>query len=130
MNLSFFCLPVKPLELDINIGEAIKEGATKSVACKASSSNPSTSVGMELLIDGMKEVYSSLQEKHTRGPHKGMVKRFIFTFTTDRSQNGKLVKCHLLWDGKYIQVEKEAYLNITCKPQFLAYRFNLILADP
>ena len=102
----------------MNIGKAAKEGTNKSVECKVSSSNPSTSVGMEFLIDGKKQKYNKSQETKTPGSHNGMLKTFAFTFTTDRSQNDKVAKCRLMWEGTFSQMEKEANLTITCKQQF------------
>ena len=114
-----FILSVKPDELKMNIGDAVKENDMKSIECNASSSNPASSVGMEFLLDGKKQKYNKLQETETDGPHNGMVKTFVFMFITTRSQNGKVAQCRLLWDDKYINLEKETQLNITCKQCFL-----------
>ena len=97
----------------------MKEGTNKSVECKASSANPSSSVDMEFLIDEKKQQYNKRQETEIRGPHSGMHKTFVFIFTTTRSQNEKAAKCQLQWDGKYIKMDAEDILNITCKKQFL-----------
>ena len=48
-------LPVKPDELKMNVGDAVKENNMKSIECNVSSSNPASSVGMEFLIDRKKK---------------------------------------------------------------------------
>ena len=96
-------------------GEAVKENTVKVVQCKAYSANSASSVGMELLIDGVNQTEFEPDVTHTHGAHNGMVKTFVFRFTTDRSQNGKMVTCRLLWDGTYSGLKKEDYLNITCE---------------
>ena len=93
----------------------MKENTEKSVECKTSSSNPVGSVGMEFLIDGKKQRYNKRQDIEKLDANYGMVKSFTFTFTTNRSQNGKAAKCRLLWEGKYVDIEKKENLNITCK---------------
>ena len=103
----------------MNIGEAVKENTKKSVQCKANSSNPASLVSMGLFIDGKKAKYNITQEIETPGSDNGMVKTFVFMFSTNRSQNHKVVKCRLQWDGKYIKMETKAYLNITCEHLFL-----------
>ena len=108
----------------MKIGKAVKENTEKSVECKANSSNPVRSVDMEFLIDEKKEGYNELQQIEKRGANNGMVKSFTFTFATNRSQNGKVAKCRLQWEGKQ-DIEKEARLNITCKQCFLHDSFEL-----
>ena len=97
----------------------MKENTEITVECKANSSNPVRSVGMEFLIDGKQQRYNKHQETKTLGSNNGMVKSFAFTFTTNRSQNGKIAKCCLQWDGEYINMTEEAQLNIRCKQCFL-----------
>ena len=109
----YFVIIVKPDALYMNIGKAVKENTEKSVECRVSSSNPASLVDIDLFIDGNKHTYTTL--KQADGSYNGKVKTFVFTFKTERHQNGKVAKCCLRWDGKYIQMEKKASLNITCK---------------
>ena len=113
----------------MNVGDAVRENNMKSIECTASSSNPSSSVDMAFLIDGKKQKYNKLQEIVTVGPHNGMVKTFVFVFKTTRIHNGKVAKCWLLWDSKYIEMWKDAYLNITCKQWFLDNSSEFIFND-
>ena len=103
----------------------MKEGTYKSVECKASNANPSSSVDMEFLIDEKKQKYQKRQETVIPGPHNGTRNTFTFIFTTTRSQNEKPAKCKLQWDGKYIKMVAEDILNITCKQQCLDDRLQL-----
>ena len=99
----------------MEIGEAVEENTEHSVVCKANSSNPTSSVGMELFIDGTNQNQIKPELKELPGSHNGMIKAFVFRFTTNRSQNEKIIKCRLLWDGIFIKIKKEGYLNITCE---------------
>ena len=83
--------------------------------CKAKSANPASSVGMELFIDGINQRHINPEVSTTPGSDNGVVKSFVFKFPTDRSQNKKIVKCRLLWDGTFIYIKREDYLNITCE---------------
>ena len=101
--------------MDMEIGDAVKENTEQSVKCKAKSANPASSVDMQLFVDGTN--YRQITPNITEMPglNNGMVKAFLFRFITDRSQNEKIIKCHLLWDGKFTQTKKNDYLNITCE---------------
>ena len=101
--------------MDLEIGEAVKENTLQSVQCKANSANPASSVGMVLVIDGVNQTEIEPDVTETHGSDNGMVKAFEFRFTTDRCQNGKMVECHLLWNGRFMQINKEQPLNITCE---------------
>ena len=107
-------MPVKPNGLDIDIGEPVRENTKMSVECKANSANPASSVGMELFIDGAKQNNIASQVSETDGFNHGKVKTFVFKFTTDRNQNGKEVKCQLLWVQNNFKETKDT-LNITCE---------------
>ena len=109
----------------MNIGDAAKEHTKKSIECKVSSSNPASSVEMEFFIDGKKQKYDKRQETETEGSHNGIVRTYVFMFTTNRSQNGKAAECHLKWCGKYNKTNAVAYLNITCKQNFLDDSYEL-----
>ena len=110
----FFVVPVSPDGLEVDIGNAVKENTEKSVKCKASSSNPASLVDMEFFIDEIKQTYKLPQVNKINGSNSGLVKTFAFTFTTDRSQNGKIAKCSLKWNGTYL-TKAEVNLNITCE---------------
>ena len=90
--------------------------------CRVSSSNPAGSVDVEFFIDGNTYTYTKLQVKQTPGSYNGRLKTFVFTFTTNRYQNGKVAMCSLRWNGKIIEIEATAYLNITCKQLFLDWK--------
>ena len=92
----------------------MKEHVEKSVKCEASSSNPASLVDMEFFINGAKEKDFIPQVTQTPGSHNGTIRTFTYTFKTDRSQNGKIAKCHLLWNGTYMN-KAEANLNIICE---------------
>ena len=94
--------------------ESVKENTETSVECDANSANPASSVGMDLFIDGAKLNNIVPQVKERQGYDHGIVKTFVFKFTTDRSQNGKEVKCNLLWDQNSFK-ERKVTLNITCE---------------
>ena len=97
----------------MEIEEAVKENTEQSVKCTANSANPVSSVGMALFID---ETYqSAIESEVTPGSDNGMVKTFVFRFTTSRSQNKKIVKCCLLWNGEFIEIKNQYFLNITCE---------------
>ena len=113
-KIFFFVLPVSPNRLEIDIGNAVMEHTEKSVTCKASSSNPASLVDMEFFIDGMKQTHILPQVNQINGSNSGLDKIFDYTFTTDRSQNGKIAKCSLKWNGTYL-TKAEANLNITCE---------------
>ena len=112
---SSFFISVKPTGLDLEIGEAVKENTLQSVECKVNSANPASSVGMVLVIDGVNQTEIEPDVTETHGSDNGMVKTFVFMFTTERSQNEKMVECRLLWDGTFIEIKKEQSLNITCE---------------
>ena len=99
----------------MEIGEPVKENTEQSVVCKANSSNPTSSVGMELFIDMTNQRQIKPELTELPGLDNGMVKAFVFRFATNRSQNQKIIKCRLLWDGTFIQIKREDYLNITCE---------------
>ena len=99
----------------MEIGEAVKENTEQSVECKAKSANPASSVGMELFIDGTNQRHINPEVSTTPGSDNGVVKTFVFRFTTNRNQNAKIVKCRLLWDGTFIHIKRDDYLNITCE---------------
>ena len=111
----YFAIPVKPNGMDMEIREATRENREQLVECKANSANPSSSVGMELLIDGTNQKEIKPEVTETPGSDNGIVKTFLFRFTTDRSQNEKAVECHLMWDGAFMKVKREDSLNITCE---------------
>ena len=113
-KFSVIIIPVKPIGLDIDIGEPVKENTQMSVECRADSANPVSSVGMQFLINGASQNNIDHQVTKTDGFDNGMVKTFVFKFTTDRSQNGRKAKCLLLWDKNPLQ-QREATLNITCE---------------
>ena len=98
----------------MEIGEAVEENTEQSVVCKANSANPTSSVGMELFIEenNQRQIKPELIQLH--GSDNGMIKAFVFRFTTNRSQNEKIIKCRLLWERTFIKI-KEDYLNITCE---------------
>ena len=93
----------------------MKELTNKSVECIASSANPADSVTMAFSVDGIKLKYTELHVIQTPFSDGGENKTFVFTFTTDRSQNGKTAQCRLKWDYTYIQKQAEASFNITCE---------------
>ena len=99
----------------MEIGDAVKENTEQSVECKAKSANPASSVDMEFFVDGTKQRQTKPKISEITGSDNGLIKTFVFRFAADRSHNEKIVKCHLLWDGTYIQIKKDGYLNITCK---------------
>ena len=99
----------------MEIRETVKENMEQLVECKANSANPSSSVGMELLIDGTNQKEIEPEVTETPGSDNGFVKAFVFRFTTHRSQNKKAVECRLMWDGAFTNVKKEDSLNITCE---------------
>ena len=99
----------------MKIGDAVKENAEQSVICRAKSANPASLVGMELFVDGINQRKIKPEITEISGSNYGMVKAFLFRFTTDRSQNEKIIKCHLLWDGAFTHIKREDYLNITCE---------------
>ena len=111
----YFILPVKPTGLDLDIGEAVKENTEKSVQCKAYSANPASSVGMEFFINGKNQRDILPEIIETPGSDNGIIKTLVFMFESDRNQNGRSVRCRLLWDGTYIQKYTEGTLNITCE---------------
>ena len=96
------------------IGSAVKEHTEKSVECRTSSSNPATLVNMEFFIDGTKQTDIKPKVTEAPGSNNGIVKTFVYRFTTNRSQNGNSVKCSLHWNRIYIN-KTEVKLNITCK---------------
>ena len=95
--------------------DAVMENTNTSVECKSNSANPHSSVDMEFFIDDIKISYIKPRVTTTHGTDNGIEKNFVFTFTTDKNQNGKTAKCHLLWDGDYINTTQGRYLNITCE---------------
>ena len=99
----------------MEIGEGVKENTEQSVKCTANSANPVSSVGMALFIDETNQSAIEAEVTNTPGSDNGMVKTFVFRFTTSRSQNKKIVKCCLLWNGEFIQIKKEDFVNITCE---------------
>ena len=100
----------------MNIGNPVKENTKKSVECIASSTNLASSVDMKFYIDGIRKTdHIILQRTERNGSHNGTVHTFVFTFTSERSMNGKIAKCSLHWNGKHMQKDVEAKINITCK---------------
>ena len=99
----------------MNIENAVKENTNTSVECQAHSANPASSIGIDFLIGTTKQSHIIPQVTSTPGSDNGIVKNFVFTFKTDRSQHGTAARCHLLWDGHTTDEKKEYYLNITCK---------------
>ena len=99
----------------MKIGNAVKENTNISVECEANSSNPASEVGMKFFINGSKE--SNITPQVTRNPgwYNGIVKTFVFTFTTDRNQNGMIPRCVLLWKKDSIYNITDGTLNITCE---------------
>ena len=99
----------------MKIGNPVKENTIKSVECIASTTNLASSLGMEFYIDGSKKIYDTPFERTgINGSHNGMVETFAFTFTTDRSMDGKIAKCSLHWKMTQIQAAEDK-LNITCE---------------
>ena len=98
----------------MDITDPVMENTNTSVVCNASSANPHSSVDMEFWIGGTPKSTIKSQATTTPGSDNGTVKTFVFAFTTARNQDGKIAKCHLLWDGDYLNTTKEDYLNITC----------------
>ena len=54
-----------------------------------------------------------------------MIIIFVFTFTTDRSQNEKIGSCLLLWDGLYVDQEIGFSMVLTF---FCPWTLNLYIA--
>ena len=99
----------------MEIGDAVKENMNTSLECHTNSANPASSADIELFIDATKQSYIISLITTRPSSDYGMIKTFVFTFSTDRNQNGKIARCHLFWDGSYINETKGDYLNITCK---------------
>ena len=110
-----FVIPVRPGGIYMDTKGAVTENTIQSVECSTSSANPVSSVGMELFIDEINQKGILAEVTETPSLYHAMAKSFVFNFTTDRSQNGKSVKCHLLWDGTYTRRNLKINLNITCE---------------
>ena len=98
----------------MTIGNATQEKTNTSVKCQAYSANPASSVNMEFFINATNQSHITPDVTTVSGSNNGLMKIFVFTFTTDRKQNGMTARCHLLWDGKHINTTEEN-LNITCE---------------
>ena len=83
--------------------------------CTAYSSNPPSSVDMDFFINDTKQSNIISQVIESSGSDSGVVQTFVFTFTTDRNQNGMIVRCVLLWKGDPIHEKIKGALNITCE---------------
>ena len=99
----------------MEIEEAVKENIEQLVICKAKSANPGSSVGMELFVDGTKQRQIKPEITEITGSNNGIIKSYVFRFIADRNKNKKIVRCRLLWDGGFIKIKKDGYLNITCE---------------
>ena len=100
----------------MNIGNSVKENTETSVECKANTSYPAHSVDILFYIGGVRKIHDTLLKRtQSDDVHDGTLETFVFTFTTDRSMNGKIAKCSLCKNGKKMQREAEATLNITCE---------------
>ena len=108
-------ISVRPNGLDMDIGDAVKENTSASVACTSNSANPHSSVDIDFFIGATKQSHIKPQVTTTPGTDNGIVKTFVFNFTTARNQHGETATCHLLWDGDYTNTTRENYLNITCE---------------
>ena len=98
----------------MNTGNSVIENTNASVECRANNASPAGSVDMEFSINA-KQTNIIPEVTETPGSNNGMIKTFVFTFTADRKQNGMTARCHLLWDGKHINISGEENLNITCE---------------
>ena len=88
-----FVTTVKPNGLKMKIQNTVQENQSTSVECKSNSANPSSSVDMHFFIDSTRQNNIIPEVTETHSSDNGMVKTFVFTFTSDRNQNGMIVRC-------------------------------------